>query len=83
MVTALASYATRRAVRKDVAMTGEMILRGNALPAGGIKEKVLATHRVGIRIVIVPRHDERDLEDVRPGELATALAASGLTSRVL
>src|SRR5688500_8212226 len=64
MVTALASYATRRAVRSDVAMTGEITLRGKVLPVGGIKEKVLAAHRVGIRTVILPRHNERDLEDV-------------------
>ena len=64
VVTALASYATRRAVRSDVAMTGEITLRGKVLPVGGIKEKVLAAHRVGIRTVILPRHNERDLEDV-------------------
>jgi ATP-dependent Lon protease len=72
MVTALASYATRRAVRSDVAMTGEITLRGKVLPVGGIKEKVLAAHRVGIRTVILPRHNERDLEDV-PAEVRGAL----------
>jgi ATP-dependent Lon protease len=64
MVTALASYATRRPVRSDVAMTGEITLRGKVLPVGGIKEKVLAAHRAGIRTVILPRHNERDVEDV-------------------
>src|SRR5439155_1373639 len=68
MVTALASYATRRPVRNDAAMTGEITLRGKVLPVGGIKEKVLAAHRVGIRTVILPRHNERDLEDV-PAEV--------------
>jgi ATP-dependent Lon protease len=72
MVTALASYATRRPVRSDVAMTGEITLRGKVLPVGGIKEKVLAAHRVGIRTVILPRHNERDLEDV-PAEVRGAL----------
>jgi ATP-dependent Lon protease len=72
MVTALASYATRRPVRNDVAMTGEITLRGKVLPVGGIKEKVLAAHRVGIRTVILPRHNERDLEDV-PAEVRGAL----------
>ena len=72
MVTALASYATRRPVRSDVAMTGEITLRGKVLPVGGIKEKVLAAHRVGIRTVILPRHNERDLEDV-PAEVRSAL----------
>ena len=72
MVTALASYATQRVVRNDVAMTGEITLRGKVLPVGGIKEKVLAAHRVGIGTVILPRHNERDLEDV-PAEVRSAL----------
>ena len=68
MVTALASLATRRPVRSDLAMTGEITLRGKVLPVGGIKEKVLAAHRAGIRAVILPRLNERDVEDV-PAEL--------------
>jgi ATP-dependent Lon protease len=64
IVTAVASYATRRPVRSDVAMTGEITLRGKVLPVGGIKEKVLAAHRVGIRTLILPRRNERDLVDV-------------------
>jgi ATP-dependent Lon protease len=68
IVTALASLATRRPVRSDVAMTGEITLRGKVLPVGGIKEKVLAAHRAGIRSVILPRRNERDLDDV-PEEL--------------
>jgi ATP-dependent Lon protease len=68
MVTALASYATRRPVRSDLAMTGEITLRGKVLPVGGIKEKVLAAHRLGIRTIILPRHNERDVEDV-PAEV--------------
>jgi ATP-dependent Lon protease len=72
MVTALASYATRRPVRHDVAMTGEITLRGKVLPVGGIKEKVLAAHRVGIRTLILPRHNERDVEDV-PAEVRADL----------
>jgi ATP-dependent Lon protease len=66
IVTALASLATRRPVRNEVAMTGEITLRGKVLPVGGIKEKVLAAHRAGIRSVILPRRNERDLEDVAP-----------------
>jgi len=68
IMTALASLATRRPVRSDLAMTGEITLRGKVLPVGGIKEKVLAAHRVGIREVILPRRNERDVEDV-PEEL--------------
>ena len=73
IVTALASLATRRPVRSDVAMTGEITLRGKVLPVGGIKEKVLAAHRVGIRTVILPRRNERDVEDV-PEELRRELS---------
>jgi ATP-dependent Lon protease len=68
IMTALASLATRRPVRSDVAMTGEITLRGKVLPVGGIKEKVLAAHRAGIRSVILPSRNERDVEDV-PEEL--------------
>jgi ATP-dependent Lon protease len=73
IVTALASLATRRPVRSDVAMTGEITLRGRVLPVGGIKEKVLAAHRAGIRSVILPRRNERDVEDV-PEELRRELS---------
>jgi ATP-dependent Lon protease len=73
IMTALASLATRRPVRSDVAMTGEITLRGKVLPVGGIKEKVLAAHRAGIREVILPRRNERDVEDV-PEELRRQLS---------
>ncbi|HUY78091.1 MAG TPA: endopeptidase La [Ktedonobacterales bacterium] len=68
MVTAIASLATDRRVRSDVAMTGEISLRGRVLPIGGLKEKVLAAHRAGIRTVILPKRNEDDLEDL-PQEL--------------
>jgi ATP-dependent Lon protease len=68
IVTALASLATRRPVQNQVAMTGEITLRGKVLPVGGIKEKVLAAHRAGIRSVILPSRNEGDVEEV-PEEL--------------
>jgi ATP-dependent Lon protease len=66
MLTALASLATGRPVRSDLAMTGELTLRGKVLPIGGVKEKVLAAHRAGIKTVLLPRLNERDLDDVPP-----------------
>jgi ATP-dependent Lon protease len=68
LATTLVSALGRVEVRKDVAMTGEITLRGKVLPIGGVKEKVLAAHRAGIRSVILPRRNERDVEDV-PEEL--------------
>jgi len=64
LFTALASLLSQRPVRADVAMTGEATLRGRVLPVGGIKAKVLAAHRRGIRTVILPRANEGDIEDV-------------------
>ncbi len=64
MATALASALTERAVRKDVAMTGEITLRGRVLPIGGLKEKILAAHRAEISTVLIPRQNEKDLKDI-------------------
>ena len=64
IATALASLLTGRPVRADVGMTGEITLRGQVLPVGGIKEKVLAAHRAGLRIVILPKRNEKDLDDL-------------------
>lgn len=72
MATALASLLTGRSVRREVAMTGEITLRGQVLPVGGIKEKVLAAHRFGIQTIILPRRNENDLDDI-PEEVRDAI----------
>lgn len=64
MATALVSVLSQRPVRKDVAMTGEITLRGNVLPVGGVKEKLLAARRAKLKTVIMPAANERDLEDL-------------------
>jgi len=68
VLTAMASLLTGRPVRDDVAMTGEITLRGRVLPIGGIKEKVLGAHRAGLRRVLLPRRNEADLDDI-PSDL--------------
>ncbi len=64
MATAIASALTERRVRHDFSMTGEITLRGRVLPVGGIKEKVLAAHRAGIKEIILPQENEKDLEEI-------------------
>jgi ATP-dependent Lon protease len=73
MVTALASELTRRAVRGDLAMTGEITLSGRVLPVGGIKEKVLAARRVGIREVALPRQNEKNIKEDLSEDLRKAM----------
>jgi ATP-dependent Lon protease len=64
MAVALVSLISKRPVRADVAMTGEITLRGQVLPVGGIKEKVLAAHRFGLKTVYLPARNEADLDDL-------------------
>ncbi len=64
MCTSIVSALTRRSVRRDVAMTGEITLRGRILPIGGLKEKILAAHRGGIKKIIIPKENEKDLRDI-------------------
>ena len=64
MATALASVLTGRPVNKNIAMTGEVTLRGRVLPIGGLKEKTLAAKRMGIKKVVVPKRNKKDLEEI-------------------
>ena len=64
MTTALASLLTARTVKPTVGMTGEVTLQGKVLPIGGVKQKVLAAHRAGLKEVVLPKRNEGDLDDV-------------------
>ena len=72
MATALVSLLSGKVVRSDLAMTGEITLRGQVMPVGGIKEKVLAAHRTGLKAVILPRQNERDTDQV-PDEVKKSM----------
>jgi len=72
MTTALASLATGRPVRGDVGMTGEVTLNGRVLPIGGVKQKLLAAQRAGLKTVFIPQRNEPDLDDV-PAEVLAEL----------
>jgi ATP-dependent Lon protease len=75
MATTIVSALTKIPVRKDVAMTGEITLRGKVLPIGGVKEKLLAAHRAGIKNVLLPKENEKDLQDL-PQDILEALSVS-------
>jgi ATP-dependent Lon protease len=64
MATAMASLLTGQPVRRDLAMTGEITLRGRVLPIGGLKSKLLAAHLAGVKTVLIPKRNEKDLVDV-------------------
>ena len=64
MATALVSALTSRPIRKEVGMTGEITLRGRVLPIGGLKEKSLGAHRAGLTTLIIPKDNEKDIDDI-------------------
>jgi ATP-dependent Lon protease len=72
MATAVASLLTTKPVRRDLAMTGEITLRGRVLPIGGLKSKLLAAHLAGVKTVLIPKRNEKDLVDV-PEEIRSQL----------
>jgi ATP-dependent Lon protease len=72
MATAMASLLTGKPIRRDLAMTGEITLRGRVLPIGGLKSKLLAAHLAGVKTVLIPRRNEKDLVDV-PEEVRNQL----------
>jgi ATP-dependent Lon protease len=78
MVTALVSMATGRKVRSDVGMTGEVTLNGRVLPIGGVKQKLLAAQRAGLKTVFIPQRNEADLDEV-PAEVLDALDVKPMT----
>ncbi len=79
MLTAIASALTGRRVRRDVAMTGEITLRGRVLPIGGVKEKLLAAHRAGIKTFVLPEKNKKDLTDI-PQEILEAVDVKTVAS---
>jgi ATP-dependent Lon protease len=64
LATAILSALVQKEVKRDLAMTGEITLRGRVLPIGGLKEKILAAHRGGVKIVLIPKENEKDLADI-------------------
>ncbi|HEX5080479.1 MAG TPA: endopeptidase La, partial [Blastocatellia bacterium] len=79
MATAMASVLTRIPVHKEVAMTGEITLRGKVLPIGGVKEKLLAAHRAGVTTIIIPKENEKDLADV-PADVIEAMQINAVNT---
>ena len=77
MVTAMVSALSRQPVRGDLAMTGEVTLRGRVLPVGGIKEKMLAAHRMGIEDILLHKENLKDLEEL-PAAIRDAMSFTGV-----
>jgi len=81
LATALISAVTGRPVHHEVGMTGEITLRGRVLPVGGLKEKILAAHRAGLKTIVIPKRNKRDLEDI-PGNIRKSLKTIILTENM-
>jgi ATP-dependent Lon protease len=81
MLTALTSALTKRKVKKQLAMTGEITLRGKVLPVGGIKEKILAAKRAGIKEIMLCADNEKDILDIKP-EYVKGLTFNYVTSMI-
>ena len=64
MTTAIVSAITGKAIKREIGMTGEITLRGRVLPIGGLKEKSLSAHRAGLTTIIIPKDNERDIDDI-------------------
>jgi ATP-dependent Lon protease len=79
MVTSIVSVLTQIPVRKDVAMTGEITLRGKVLPIGGLKEKLLAALRGGVKLVLIPKENEKDLAEI-PDNVKTGMTIIPVTT---
>ena len=72
IATAIFSAITKQFIKKEVGMTGEITLRGNVLPIGGLKEKSIAAHRSGLQTILIPKDNEKDVDDI-PKEVQEAL----------
>ena len=81
MTTAMVSAAASRQVRRDLAMTGEVTLRGRVLPIGGVKDKLLAAHRAGLKTFILPAKNVRDLHEI--DQLRTAFNTASREPRLI
>ena len=77
MTLAMVSILTNRKVRSDIAMTGEITLRGTVLPVGGIKEKMIAAHRAGVKVVLLPEENLKDLDEL-PSNVRNDMTFKGM-----
>ena len=79
IATAIYSAITKQLVKKDIGMTGEITLRGHVLPIGGLKEKAIAAHRSGLKKILIPKENQKDVEDI-PEEVKKTLSIVPVSS---